>query len=338
MQCPKFRLGLRAAIAMILTLAVCFWLHVPRDYWAILTVLLVIAPALGESIYKASRRLSMTIIGCAIGTVLYMLLPNLLWLNVLIAFITLFLGLYWITTSYTISVFWISIFVVFIFGTLMKWDITMLGERILAVSIACTIAIVVSAVCFPERSEHHVGKQLPGFLTEIQSILADFLAVSFAGTLPGAIYVRRLNEIGEHNAALRNHLAHAQYEVFLRKKRRRQLNQALRHVDILIGYVTSLCSAAYQLHETKLPEALLASWTQQCDALKQQFARTIEHAATLSSGQDGQLNSCADKVMPAPLRIHEWKSSLNSEQLLAITACLYYFACIQKELRIIADL
>src|SRR4051812_15756266 len=70
---PTTRMGLRAAAATVASLLLTRLVVLERPYWVILTAVILVNDTWGESIRKSWLRLAMTVSGCLVGWLLYLL-------------------------------------------------------------------------------------------------------------------------------------------------------------------------------------------------------------------------------------------------------------------------
>ena len=112
------KLGIQAFVAVLIVTVITESFGFTRSYWGILTVVALVAPSVGESIQRAYKRLLMTVLGCGCGWILYLVLPDLMMVFACVLVVSIFLAIYFVKHSYAKSMFFIGIFVVFLFGSL----------------------------------------------------------------------------------------------------------------------------------------------------------------------------------------------------------------------------
>jgi uncharacterized membrane protein YccC len=164
------KLGYRAALAVIIALAVSHFFHLDRSYWAVLTTLALISQSWGESLQKAYARFGMTILGCGLGYLLFLVVGHNHWLVLGCLLLGVFGLAYFFVISYAWAMFFIGIIVVFMFGFLGLWSIDLLWERIYETAIGCVIAALVTGLFMPVYSRQKFYQKLPEVLNSYKAL------------------------------------------------------------------------------------------------------------------------------------------------------------------------
>jgi len=160
--------GYQAAFAVFISIVISYIFHLDRSYWSTLTAFLMITQTFGESIKRSLERISMTILGCIAGTLIYFSLKNSeISLIILILLVTFFIN-YYFTVTYSLSVFFVTLLVVFLFAILGQWNTNILEERIIETIIGAVIALISTAIVFPTFSTKKLSNEIPNFLQKLQ--------------------------------------------------------------------------------------------------------------------------------------------------------------------------
>jgi hypothetical protein len=156
-------LTIRIFVSVSLAFIIGYVFSLDRSYWAVLTILSININITWEDLINRSwGRISMTIIGCLVGSLIYQnflltfgLLP-LLSVIVVIALITVYFTL----TSYTLSILFTSFFIVTFFGSLGQWNSHLLQDRIYETLIGAIISIGTALIIYPKLSNKHLKEDI----------------------------------------------------------------------------------------------------------------------------------------------------------------------------------
>ena len=153
------KMALRAVVVAIVCIIVTHTFTLERSYWVFLTAFLLITQSFGDGIYRSSMRFILTVVGCLIGWMIYLPFENHLNTLIVICLISLFLMLYWFTSSLVGRTLVTGILLVASFGIINGgWTFDMLIARILDTFIGAAIAVVVNGLILPEFSNANVYK------------------------------------------------------------------------------------------------------------------------------------------------------------------------------------
>ncbi|WP_299493350.1 FUSC family protein [uncultured Shewanella sp.] len=240
------RQAFQASIAVLLTLIIAHGFSLERGIWATLTAILLVSSTFGESIKKAKERVSMTLVGGALGTVIVLYFLPLFpkenaFLLVIFLFTTILAMVYFLPRSYAWASFFITLFVVFLFSILTGWSLSLLAVRAYDTLIGALVAVLVSGLILPNRSHvdvqaHYLTmlKQLDGFIDDI------FYAVASSDPQ----YMCQL--MGWHQKlypsweALKNKQLFNEFELTFSRHKRQQLRTYQFGFDLLFHYLTNI--------------------------------------------------------------------------------------------------
>ena len=162
-------LAIRVLISVTIAFSIGLTFGLERNYWAILTILSVnITMHWGDLFYRSWSRISMTVLGCLLGTIIYQsfFADGHTLLLLLMVIITAALTVYFTLTSYTISMFANSLFVVMFFASLGNWSEQLLTVRIYETLLGATISLIVAILIRPKLSEKKIHCEIQQLWTE----------------------------------------------------------------------------------------------------------------------------------------------------------------------------
>ena len=156
-------LTLRILISVSLAFYIGYVFSLDRSYWAVLTILSININIHWEDLISRSwGRVSMTIIGCLIGSLIYQnfllsfgILPMLI-VIVSSALVTVYFTL----TSYNLSILFTSFYIVTFFGSLGQWNYNLLADRIYETLIGAIISISAALIIYPRLANNHLKKSI----------------------------------------------------------------------------------------------------------------------------------------------------------------------------------
>lgn len=245
------KFSLQAAISVLAAVILSHLFHLSHAYWAILTAMLLISQTFGESIKKSIERVSMTILGGCLGTVIYLLsahTPHLLYCYLIIS---VFFAMYFFDISYAISVFFITMMLVFMFGLILGWDLHTLKDRVEETLIGAGIAIATSAMVFPMRAKNQFQMALPEFMQTCHQALTDTLASLTQKDFSGQPLEKHQKNLIKNLVALRAQGAAASYESFFSRYSRAHLQKLLIAYSMIFYYIDALIDLAPHLKHHK---------------------------------------------------------------------------------------
>lgn len=158
------RNAIQVATAVLFTVLLTDIFHLPRSYWATLTAFLLVAQTFGESVKKSAERIGMTILGCIAGTLLFILFQHHSLALLGCVCLCTFCISYYFSVSYGISVFFITMMVVFIFGMINTWNTNLLEARIIETLIGAGIALLSSALVLPISAKQQLKNAIPEYI------------------------------------------------------------------------------------------------------------------------------------------------------------------------------
>jgi len=175
----KLRPTTRQAIQMMTAVGIIYLLAwrfpIQRSYWAIITVMSVLCQTWGESIHKAGKRITATLLGLVVGAMLYSLLHKWPDLIVILLCLMVFFTSYFMSKAYTQAVFWLSIMLVLLFGLMNAFSYTMVLERGYETMIGALVAVLVAATVFPTKSQGRMNDYRSHYLHLLMTTYSELL-------------------------------------------------------------------------------------------------------------------------------------------------------------------
>lgn len=246
------RQGLRAAAAAAIAIAASRLFSLPRSYWAILVAVVLVGETWGEGIQRALQRLGMTAVGCVAGALVHVAVSGHPRLETALIFAGVFFASYFRqaagTGSYSWMIFFITVYVVFLFATIVRWDVrSLVFARIVDTFVGCAAALAAAAIVRPAAAGERLDR-------EIRAVWADCRALVAGGDPADG---RASDLLGRAGALRAQHRVSAYEHVFAPPRRRRdevlvEATAALRHACV------SLARALANARRRALPPGLAA--------------------------------------------------------------------------------
>ncbi|MGQ3889933.1 FUSC family protein [Legionella sp. CNM-1927-20] len=144
--------GCQAAIAIAIAELLTYLFQLERGYWVTITAMALTMHTWGDSLRRSLERVSMTILGGCVGTILYWIIPSNHTFILLIMLAFVFFTVYLFSIYHLIGIFALTGVVVFLFAMLGEWDLILLRDRILDTALGAGIAILVSRFFLPVKA------------------------------------------------------------------------------------------------------------------------------------------------------------------------------------------
>lgn len=245
------KIAIQAAVAVGIAVIIGWIFKLERSYWAILTALILISQTWGESIKKSFERVLMTILGGIVGTLIFFLLHGRLEWQFVMILISAFFMVYFLNYSYLLTVFFITIFVVFLFAILRGWTIQYLNERIYETIIGAGIAIFTSAFVFPIKESGGLQNILVEYIKRTEKFIDSVFSVIF-GRLENKITFQERRESFTDYINIKNKIKTMSYEMFFTYFSRQKLKKIVILLGTLLHYVTSMIDISPKLNNEKI--------------------------------------------------------------------------------------
>jgi uncharacterized membrane protein YccC len=195
----------------------------------------------------------MTILGGFTGTLIFILIKGYLYLLFPIMMLTIFFMVYSFGYSFKSSAFFVTMFVVFLFGMIGHWDFQLLEIRIYETILGATIAVLTSLIFMPSHAKSNFKYQARNYVAQCKELIDK--SFNIASHSENAIIItdlrdklfKSLNQLSEtYNTST--------YEMLVTLVPRKEARQLLNNYSVLIHYVTSLLEASPFFHYQLLTE------------------------------------------------------------------------------------
>ena len=165
-----FRYALRVAIASALAMGFSKILPGHHNYWIPFTVILIIQPYIGATLTKARDRVLGTVGGGIIGG-LFLLLPNNLFIQETLLFVTSVLMVVFIRKNYAIAAFFITVSLVMLLDVERQANLEIILIRAVSTLVGAAIAVLSSFMLLPEWDKKKLPEHLSDALRRNQEYL-----------------------------------------------------------------------------------------------------------------------------------------------------------------------
>ncbi len=165
-----FRYALRVAIASALAMGFSKILPGHHNYWIPFTVILIIQPYVGATLTRARDRVVGTVTGGIVGG-LFLLLPNLFFMQELLLFAASVLMVVYIRKNYAVAAFFITVSLVLLLDVERQADLEIIFIRAISTLVGAAIAVLSSFVLLPEWDKKKLPEHLSDALRRNQEYL-----------------------------------------------------------------------------------------------------------------------------------------------------------------------
>jgi len=235
---PTSRLAIRVTIVVFITVIISRIVNFEHPLWSTIPAMYVASTTWGETIQKAIKRVTMTVIGCSIGGIVYYYVSYSLVWEIMFLAVGVFFITYFVNLSYNWSMFFVGFMIVFFMGLISSWDHNLLLLRILQTAIGCTTAIIVSGIIFPDFAKTKFSDDLSDFIDELEDMYQLFkTSIINKETEPiESLKKSRLLFQQKKNKIQLNHSI-TRYEYLLRKKPMVLSKHFFNILDLLLYYL-----------------------------------------------------------------------------------------------------
>ncbi|MCP4180792.1 MAG: FUSC family protein [bacterium] len=321
---PTTRMAFRVTLAVFITIIINWVLNFQYPLWSTIPAMYVASSTWGETIEKGVKRLWMTILGCTLGWVFYIITGDVQSWNTVFLILGLFLIIYFVKISYRWSMFFVGFMIVFFMGLISTWDHNMLLLRILQTGIGCVAAIMVSGITFPDYAKKRFDSELLELTGDVKTFL-DTLIRSIK--LSDGNTVKNLGKmIGKYSEKLqiiKQTYSVSKYEYFFTKKPVQFSKRFFTNIDLLI-YIT------LNFYDFGVPLCSSVR-TKSFDDFFDMFQETLDkHFLNLNALISGkQINDFSSSWKPDTESLYHMyikaeAAGIDSDDLLRLTAIINY--------------
>jgi len=174
---PRLRYAIRLSTCFLLGYILIKWFNLEKGDWILLTSLFVCQPSYSETRKRLFQRILGTLSGVVIGVLIVQILPTKAG-QTLLMLIAAYAFFVWLRKNYSVSVVFVTIFVMAAFNLLAGKGIAVMGPRVTDTIIGAVLAISVVRLLWPDWQY----KRLPNLLLNslqnnnsyFKSILAEY--------------------------------------------------------------------------------------------------------------------------------------------------------------------
>lgn len=210
---PRFRFAVRLTLCWILGYGIMLYLNFGKGSWILMTSLIVVQQTYSATRIRLFHRVFGTLLGVVGGVVLAQLLPTTPG-QILLLLTSIYFFFYWLKKNYTISVVFITIFVLAAFNLLSNQGVNVMIPRIIDTLVGGALAYLAVRFIWPNWQY----KQLPGLMLNAVAKNRRYLESIYDGDVSEEDYLH--NRRTAYNAD--NALTSAWKWMRLEPKNRRQ--------------------------------------------------------------------------------------------------------------------
>lgn len=236
-----WQLGLRAMLCVFLVWEIDAYFHIPRPYWGVLTVVVLVKQSWGEMISMAGKRLLMTIIGCGVGTILYLYAFRFYPIDMLAVVVVMtFLAVFFLPKYYASAMFCVGVLVVMLFGAIGSWNIPTLLLRIEQTALAGIIVVIVMRLFMPRLARANMRDYYHSTLKTLQSLWQKCLTEQKSSHNQHNFNQHMMDQFNDTLSSLRTSYQQVRYELLLHPYVQRQVKDVMQHLELSIHYFVQL--------------------------------------------------------------------------------------------------
>ncbi len=299
------RTPVRGVLAATIAVVVGALSGLPRTHWAVLVAVLLINGTWGENIRRSMSRLGMTALGSVVAFAIYALIHGYQGLEIPVLLASVFLAAYYRNGSYSLMVFFITVYIVFLFAVLRLSVAGMLPVRIYQTGIGCAVAVVASFLVPAQRSQKLWEQQIDRFWESCErQVAAAFERLLWprneAQSLPSAA-----RELQQSLFVLRDRHQASNYEgMFLGPaigRRTALMNKA----RLLAHYVVVLSEAVELPRNETMIELLRAELDELCIFVMAQLAMIGPNAPPEAESAAGEMDRVQAAIYKKAIQLQQ---------------------------------
>jgi len=286
---PRMRYAVRLSICFLLGFAISEYFHLRKGTWIILTCLFVLQSSYSETRRKLFQRILGTISGVVGGVLFVQLLTPTGQLVFMLA--SAFAFFVWLKKNYSISVIFITTFVLCAFNLVSHQGVALMGPRLVDTLIGSALAFASVRLLWPDWQCKH----LPRLLNEaLQQNAAYFEAIilEYQRASTGDDLSYRIARRAAHRAD--NALVLAWQDMQLEPKKRRQFLDKAFELTYLNHALLSYLSA-FGAHRQQ-QQAVIVEILPLANKVLRALNNATESLPASNLGENGQINQLLDDI------------------------------------------
>ena len=174
---PSTIKGLQTAVASGLAIVIVNVILPSHQYWIVLVVNMIIlgTETTGRTVAKASERVIGTILGAMVSVVVIQLVKSHPYAIGLFLIITIFLAYYFLASSYTVFMFWITMMLTMAFGLQQVPAIEyILILRVVDTMVGVLLGVLAAMFIMPQRTTVKIQNLVNGYLKDIKTFIDTY--------------------------------------------------------------------------------------------------------------------------------------------------------------------
>ena len=316
---PRLRHAIRLSICVFVGFVISEGLSITKGEWIILTSLFVCQPSYSETRRRLLQRVLGTISGVIGGVLIVQLLPTMPG-QLLLMLVSSFAFFLWLKRNYSVSVVFITIFVLCAFNLIANKGVALMLPRLLDTIIGSALAVVSVRFLWPDWQH----KRLPGLLSVAMSKNAayfkEIIQVYYRSVTGDDLYYR-IARREAHRAD--NALVLAWQDMQLEPRNYRQFRERAFTLTYLNHALLSYLSAfgAHRGHEAIRDEEMLC--------LAERVQTMLEHADQIYQLGNHYKNGQMDEIISEiSLKVKQPGTGISRQQYIL----LYNIAEVAKKM------
>lgn len=176
---PFLRQALQVTLASAIAMTGGLFLSPDRWFWAVLTAFLVFTntQSRGETAIRGLERAAGTALGIVVGMGLAVLVSGALWPTILAVALSVFLGFYLLTLSYSAMTFFITVAISLVYGLIGTFTPELLVLRLEETVIGAAAGIFVSFFVLPRSTSSQTRQAVDRFMQALDQLLETAAAL-----------------------------------------------------------------------------------------------------------------------------------------------------------------
>ncbi|RAJ73499.1 putative membrane protein YccC [Chitinophaga dinghuensis] len=241
----NFRHAIRVSLATVAGYILGMSLHLDRVYWILLTIIVILKPGFGLTRSRSIQRLIGTILGALFAAGLLYLThnPTIIFISMLLCI----LGAYsFMSFKYTLSVFFVTPFIIFLLHFLHPSDLYNAAQRVLDTFIGGALAFIANMVLWPSWEHNFV----PNYMKKMLQANRHYLEVVMNAYSKENVNVTDF-KLARKDTYVASANMMAAFQRMLSEPKSKQINASrIYHFVVLNHTLTSHAAAlgAYSLH------------------------------------------------------------------------------------------
>lgn len=175
---PSTQKAFQAALSGAVSITIGYLVSPSHQYWVLLAnfVILFGTESVGRTVVKAAQRFAGTLFGAIAGFVIAHLISGETYLEFAILFFCVFMAFYFVSLSYAIMIFWITMMLANMYNLLLGGVTeSLLGARVIDTLIGAGLGASVTIFLFPHTTKDKIRDSMIEFLSDLKEYVDAYL-------------------------------------------------------------------------------------------------------------------------------------------------------------------